>query len=88
MKPTVGDKQQRQQQPISPDNDAVLRYWGRFLGYKALFDACNPWDLVKATARGFRWLFVGRKSRTLDPSYEMANSTDSPNTKLSGTGVE
>ena len=26
-------------------------------------DAFNPWDIIKASARGFRWLFVGRRHR-------------------------
>lgn len=29
-------------------------------------DAFNPWDIVKASARGFRWLFVGRRHRADD----------------------
>ena len=32
-------------------------------------DSFNPWDVVKASARGFRWLFVGRKHRHQDSSY-------------------
>lgn len=52
-------------------NGSDQRYYGGFLGIKAFLDAMNPWDLIKATARGFRWLFVGRKHRELDPSYEM-----------------
>lgn len=47
------------------------QYYGGFMGYKAFIDAANPWDLMKATARGFRWLFVGRKNREADPSYDM-----------------
>ncbi|PWY70269.1 DUF300-domain-containing protein [Aspergillus heteromorphus CBS 117.55] len=43
---------------------------GRF-GTKALLDALNPLDLIKAIGRSFRWLFVGRKRRTLDPSYHI-----------------
>jgi len=35
---------------------------GRF-GLKALGSAFNPWDFAKATGRGMRWLFVGRKTR-------------------------
>jgi hypothetical protein len=46
-------------------------YQGGRLGLKALIDAMNPWDLVKANARGLRWLFSGRKKRTEDPSYEL-----------------
>lgn len=43
---------------------------GGFLGIKAFVDAMNPWDLVKAFARGMKWLFVGRKSREEDSSYK------------------
>lgn len=41
-------------------------YEGGTLGLKALIDALNPWDIIKATGRGFRWLFVGVKKRN-DP---------------------
>jgi len=41
-------------------------YEGGTLGIKALIDALNPWDIIKATGRGFRWLFVGVKKRN-DP---------------------
>ncbi|KAL2010382.1 hypothetical protein VTN00DRAFT_6189 [Thermoascus crustaceus] len=49
----------------------TLAYHGGFLGIMALIDAFNPWDLIKAIGRGFRWLFVGRKTRMLDPSYHL-----------------
>lgn len=45
-------------------------YQGGWGGFKALLDALNPLDLFKAVSRGFRWLFVGRKKRTMDPSYQ------------------
>lgn len=45
-------------------------YQGGWGGFKALLDALNPLDLLKAVSRGFRWLFVGRKKRTMDPSYQ------------------
>lgn len=44
-------------------------YHGGPFGLKAILDALNPLDLIKAVSRGLRWLFVGRKKRTLDPSY-------------------
>ncbi|PYH86507.1 DUF300-domain-containing protein [Aspergillus uvarum CBS 121591] len=44
-------------------------YQGGRFGLKGLLDALNPVDLGKAVGRSFRWLFVGRKKRTLDPSY-------------------
>jgi hypothetical protein len=42
---------------------------GGLMGWRALVDAMNPWDLVKAFARSMRWLFVGRKHRENDSSY-------------------
>lgn len=46
-----------------------IAYHGGFLGLKAMIECFNVWDLVKAVGRGFRWLFVGYKTRTNDPSY-------------------
>jgi Organic solute transporter Ostalpha len=46
-----------------------VAYQGGPLGVKAFIESFNPWDLVKATGRGFRWLFVGYRKRTTDPSY-------------------
>lgn len=46
-----------------------IAYHGGFLGMRAMIETFNPWDLVKAVGRGFRWLFVGYKTRTNDPSY-------------------
>lgn len=37
---------------------------------RALISAFNPWDIVKACGRGFRWLFVGARHRKKDPSYQ------------------
>ncbi|EYE93573.1 OSTA/TMEM184 family protein [Aspergillus ruber CBS 135680] len=48
-----------------------ITYQGGPWGMKALLDALNPLDLLKAIGRSFRWLFVGRKKRTLDPSYQV-----------------
>lgn len=45
-------------------------YRGGFLGIKALMEAFNPWDLVKAVGRGARWLLVGHRKRHLDSSYQ------------------
>lgn len=60
--------------PVTTD-DASLdiqdgTYQGGFLGLKALFDAFNPWDLIKAISRSAKWLFVDRKRRHFDPSYQ------------------
>jgi len=40
---------------------------------RALASAFNPWDIIKACSRGFRWLFVGVRHRHNDISYK--NST-------------
>lgn len=46
------------------------RYKGGFMGIVALVDAFNPWDIIKAFARGMRWLFVGVRTRQNDASYQ------------------
>ncbi|OAA57037.1 DUF300 domain containing protein [Niveomyces insectorum RCEF 264] len=43
---------------------------GGFMGFRALFDALNIWDVVKAFGRGVRWLFVGIRHRREDISYQ------------------
>lgn len=40
--------------------------------FYAIFDAFNPWDVVKASARGLRWMFVRYKHRHDDSSYKPA----------------
>lgn len=47
-------------------------YKGGPMGIKAIADAFNPWDIVKASARGFRWMFVGVRQRHMDVSYQPA----------------
>lgn len=37
---------------------------------RALLSALNPWDIMKAFARGLRWLFVGVRHRKDDSSYQ------------------
>jgi len=51
---------------------ATKHYQGGPMGIKALADAFNPWDIVKASARGFRWMFVGVRQRHMDVSYQPA----------------
>ena len=46
-------------------------YKGGPLGLKAILEAFNPWDLVKAVGRAARWVFVGRKNRKQDVSYQI-----------------
>ncbi|KAJ8130316.1 hypothetical protein O1611_g3315 [Lasiodiplodia mahajangana] len=51
---------------------------GGFAGLRALGDALNVWDIVKAFGRGIRWLFVGVKRRHEDPSYQLKADTSYP----------
>lgn len=64
-----------------------VSYEGGKFGVKALIDAMNPFDLIAAVGRGFRWLFVGRKNRKLDPSYRRPHETIDEPTEL-GTAYE
>ncbi|MCJ1372222.1 hypothetical protein MMC20_003444 [Loxospora ochrophaea] len=59
--------------------DPKSSYQGGPFGLYAYLDAFNPWDLVKAVGRSFRWLFVGRKIREQDSSYK---------SHLGGTGLD
>ena len=54
--------------------DPKTAYKGGPFGSRALMDAFNPWDLIKAVGRGFRWFAVGRRRREQDISYK--NSVD------------
>lgn len=56
--------------PGSGYSGAKPEYKGGKFGLKAWLDAFNLWDIIKASARGFRWLFVGRKHRHHDISYQ------------------
>jgi len=60
-------------EPGSGYSGEALKYKGGPLGLYAIADALNPWDIVKASARGFRWLFVGVKKREQDISYQNAS---------------
>ncbi|KAI4215290.1 MAG: hypothetical protein LQ351_002189 [Letrouitia transgressa] len=50
--------------------DPNTAYLGGPFGVKAFLDAYNPWDLIKAVGRGFRWVTVGRRKREQDVSYK------------------
>ncbi|KAL8816208.1 MAG: hypothetical protein Q9223_004747, partial [Gallowayella weberi] len=50
--------------------DPKTAYLGGPMGTKALLDAFNPWDLIKAIGRGFRWFAIGRRRRENDISYQ------------------
>ncbi|KAI0485279.1 DUF300-domain-containing protein [Xylariaceae sp. FL0804] len=51
------------------ENEHGLKQGG-FMGFKAIGDALNMWDFIKAFGRGLRWLFVGVRHRHADPSYQ------------------
>ncbi|KAF1927384.1 DUF300-domain-containing protein [Didymella exigua CBS 183.55] len=51
---------------------------------RALLDALNPWDIIKACGRGFRWLFYGARHRTKDSSYQTKLEPVATNTSYNG----
>jgi hypothetical protein len=55
---------------IAKNPDPAVQYHGGVFGSKAIWEAFNLWDIVKAAARGFRWLFHGSRYRERDISYE------------------
>jgi hypothetical protein len=57
-----------------PDQPYRLRskqYLGGPLGIKAILDALNAWDIVKAVGRSARWIATGHKIRHQDASYDV-----------------
>ncbi|KAI3401340.1 hypothetical protein diail_11423 [Diaporthe ilicicola] len=52
-----------------PQENVHIPPAGGSMGLKALWDALNIWDVIKAFGRGMRWLFVGAKRRREDVSY-------------------
>jgi hypothetical protein len=51
---------------------------------RALLDALNPWDIIKACGRGFRWLFYGARHRKNDSSYQTKLEPVATNTTYNG----
>ena len=49
---------------------SASEYKGGPLGLYAFLDAFNPWDIVKAIGRGFKWAVIGRRNREQDISYQ------------------
>jgi hypothetical protein len=64
--------------PSHPDFNDIGPKQGGPLGIKAILDAMNPWDLVKAFGRGIRWAFVGRRHREKDISYKLDSNEITP----------
>ena len=69
---TIGSKVY--QQEMAAGDVSPPQYQGGSLGWRAIADAANPWDMIKAVARAGRWLFVGRKKRMLDSSYAVSRT--------------
>lgn len=57
---------------LSPRPNEHAKPSGGFMGLRAIWDALNVWDIVKAFGRGVRWLFVGVRHRHEDISYRTA----------------
>jgi hypothetical protein len=70
---------------ISDSDNPNDYYAGGFLGLRAILDAFNPMDFIRATARGFKWLFVGVHHREEDESYEHIKRK--PGTLASGAKI-
>lgn len=66
---------------------ASTAYKGGAFGWKAFLDAFNPWDLVKAVARGFKWMVLGRRNREEDVSYKQYASQSVPGSAGAGVGM-
>lgn len=64
--------------PANPDFNDIGSKQGGPLGLRAIGDAMNPWDLVKAFGRGIRWAFVGRRHREDDKSYKLSSTDITP----------
>ena len=81
---TLGSSQQMSE-VVAGENVGKGSYQGGFLGLKAIFDAFNVWDMLKATGRSARWLFKGRKTRHADASYSL-NRKDTDQSDFSARG--
>ena len=73
-KPYTKNSKVYQAEATAGEREQPLHYQGGFLGLKAMADASNPWDMIKAIGRAGRWLFVGRKRRMQDPSYQVSRA--------------
>ncbi|OAL30040.1 hypothetical protein AYO20_08944 [Fonsecaea nubica] len=71
-KPYVIGSKEQMSDTVPGDGSERMTYKGGFLGIKAIFDAFNGMDMLRATGRSARWLFKGRKTRHNDPSYDLS----------------
>lgn len=75
----IGSKEQMSETVAGEGPLVKSSYKGGFLGHKAILEAFNGWDILKATGRSAKWLFKGRKTRHTDASYNLnrKNTDDS-----------
>ncbi|KAL8896456.1 MAG: hypothetical protein Q9192_003090, partial [Flavoplaca navasiana] len=66
--------------------DPKTAYLGGPLGFKALLDAFNPWDLIKAIGRGFRWFVVGRRRDISYQAYKISRPLNPDASDIDGMG--
>jgi len=74
-KPYTMDSPSFIDKPVPGEDAGSRSYKGGFLGLKAIWDAFNPWDMVKATGRAAKWLMRDRKHRHKDTSYDLSRKT-------------
>lgn len=60
---------------VPGETSSTLHYKGGWFGLKAMADAFNPWDMIKAIGRSAKWLFRDRKNRHQDISYSLSRKT-------------
>lgn len=70
------------------NQSGLERYHGGPFGILAFADAFNPWDILKAIARGFKWLFIGSRNRRTDPSYATGGHLNSESGWNSGSAFD
>ena len=71
----IGGKDYLSEVPLGEESSSLQgtnHYQGGFMGVKALIDAMNPWDMIKAVGRAAKWLFRDRKHRENDSSYAVS----------------
>ena len=81
----IGSKEQMSETVAGEGPLVGSSYRGGFMGVKAISEAFNGWDMLKATARSAKWLFKGRKTRHTDSSYNL-NRKDTDDSDLGTQG--
>ncbi|KIX95022.1 uncharacterized protein Z520_09332 [Fonsecaea multimorphosa CBS 102226] len=73
-KPYVIGSKEQMSETVAGEGSSRASYKGGFVGERAIFDAFNGMDMLRATGRSARWLFKGRKNRHNDDpaSYDLS----------------